>query len=269
METLSKNKWKLFFGIQILILLVGTFADFQLSQMVYSDDNAFGIIFEILGELPLSMMATAAALYKGLSYFEKKKVSSILHFVLSGLFAMMSAFQIPHYLKTTSLLISGIVFVLMLGSMLFVVSKFERNDETLIKYASLVIFVAFMNVFVINVIKQFWGRERYRHMVAENNFDGFSKWFIPQGIASGDEFKSFPSGHSANASIVMLIALFPFKKTEKVNKVFVCVAIYTMLVQFSRIIQGAHFLSDVTMGVIIGLLMIVLGNKLFTKFKLD
>lgn len=100
-------------------------------------------------------------------------------------------------------------------------------------------------------------------MVLNNDFSGFSQCFIPQGIAAVENFKSFPSGHSANASIVMLIALFPFKKTSTSQKVFIGVAAYTVLVQFSRIMQGAHFLSDVTMGVIIGLLMIVLANKIF------
>ncbi len=120
-----------------------------------------------------------------------------------------------------------------------------------------------MNIFVINVIKHLRGRKYYRHMVLNNDFSSFSQCFIPQGIAAGENFKSFPSGHSINASIVMSIAFFPFKKTSTSQKVFIGVAAYTVLVQFSRIMQGAHFLSDVTMGVIIGLLMIVLANKIF------
>lgn len=122
-----------------------------------------------------------------------------------------------------------------------------------------------MNIITINVIKQFWGRERYRHMVLNNDYSGFSKWYIPQSIASGDEFKSFPSGHSANASIIMLLALYPYIN-EKKTKVFILAASFKTMVQFSRIMQGAHFLSDVTMGVIIGLSVIFAGSKLF-KFK--
>lgn len=88
-------------------------------------------------------------------------------------------------------------------------------------------------------------------MVLNNDFSGFSQCFIPQGIAAGEDFKSFPSGHSINASIVMSIAFFPFKKTSTSQKVFIGVAAYTVLVQFSRIMQGFHFLSDVTMELLL------------------
>lgn len=262
MKKINKN-WLIFFGVQLTILLVGTLVDLNLSHAVYRENSSFGFILELFGELPLTILATTAALYKGISYFNEKKVSAIVHFVVAGLFSLMSAFQIPHYLNITSLTLSIIVFVIMLTTLTFVAMKFPKNDKRFIKYASLIIFVAFMDILVINVIKQFWGRERYRHMVANNNYDGFSAWFIPQGMAAGEEFKSFPSGHSANASIIMLLALFPFKDKSLNGKVFIGVAFYTTLVQLSRIMQGAHFLSDVTMGVLIGLIIILVGVKIF------
>ena len=255
--------WIIFFLIQALILLTGTFVDLNLSHMVFSKNSPFGFFLELFGELPLSILATSAALYKVQSYWSEKKVSAVIHAIVAGLFSLMSAFQIPHYLKMTSIPLSALIFVIMIVGLSFIVKKFPKNDEKLLKFASIIIFVAFMNILVINVIKQVWGRERYRHMVEINDFSGFSPWYLPQGIAAGEEWKSFPSGHSANASIVMLLALYPFKDLKTTQKVFVGVAAYTTLVQVSRIMQGAHFLSDVTMGVIIGLLMIVIANKIF------
>lgn len=267
MKNIKKN-WISFLGFQIVVLLIATFVDLSLSHKVFSTSNAFGFILELFGEIPLTIMGTAAALYKGLSYAQRdgKKISMVTHFLLAGLFSLMSGFQIPHYLNAESFTVPVIVITsAMLLIVGFLVNKLPKNNDKLIRFASLVIFVAFMNIIVINVIKQFWGRERYRHMVANNNYDGFSKWFIPQGMAAGEEFKSFPSGHSANASIIMLLALYPFKDIEMQNKVFPFVAFYTTLVQFSRIIQGAHFLSDVTTGVILGLIIIYVGTKLFLK----
>lgn len=112
-----------------------------------------------------------------------------------------------------------------------------------------------------NLMKLGWGRERYRHMAAAGTFAGFSPWYLPQGLASGNEFMSFPSGHSANAAIMMWITLLPTFLPKLQNKEIVLkIAAFISIgpVMLSRIIMGAHFLSDVTAGMTVSLVVFYL-----------
>lgn len=86
-------------------------------------------------------------------------------------------------------------------------------------------------------------------------------WMIPQGLTTNNEFMSFPSGHSANAAIIMWITLLPsfvpaLAKRETVLKLFA--VLWIGCVMISRVMMGAHFLSDVTMGMTLSLLLFYL-----------
>ena len=75
------------------------------------------------------------------------------------------------------------------------------------------------------------------------------------GIGAG-EFRSFPSGHSI-LSISMVFILpsmswfFPKLKEKKIL-LGVIGLLFSMIVMFTRLILGAHYLSDVSAGAIIG-----------------
>ena len=73
---------------------------------------------------------------------------------------------------------------------------------------------------------------------------------IYTGIAS-DEFKSFPTDHTGNAACAILLCLLPLICTKlkgKERPLFWSGVILTLLVAYSRMILGAHFLTDVTIG---------------------
>lgn len=102
---------------------------------------------------------------------------------------------------------------------------------------------------VINVLKYFWGRPRFRSM--DDPLKQFTAWYLPQALAAGNEFMSFPSGHSANAAVVVWVVLLPGfvpALQGKERYLGLCAGAWLVCVMYSRIIMGAHFLSDVTMG---------------------
>ena len=107
-------------------------------------------------------------------------------------------------------------------------------------------------------------------MISIGSFEGFSKWFIPQGIAKSDEFMSFPSGHSANAALVIWFSLLPeyfaSLKRKKIG-VWILILLWMIIVPMSRIVVGAHFASDVTVGVAISVTVFMCLKKFIWRDK--
>ena len=124
----------------------------------------------------------------------------------------------------------------------------------------------------VAVLKIIWGRQRFFTM--DDPLTQFTAWFVPQGRASGDAYKSFPSGHSCAAALLICLSLFPtylpgaarFKKA-----VIVVLALYIPCVMVSRIVIGRHFISDVAVGAAIPIaiffLFRFLAEKYFYLFK--
>lgn len=111
----------------------------------------------------------------------------------------------------------------------------------------------------INLIKDPWARPRYRAIVVTDGLP-FQNWW-QAGTALRDqftamdvpkeEFKSFPSGHTSEAALMVLLGLLPaaIPKMKKWEPLLVGSGLaLPILVAISRIIMGAHFLSDVTVG---------------------
>lgn len=74
-------------------------------------------------------------------------------------------------------------------------------------------------------------------------------------------FASFPSGHTTSIfALVTMLALFTPNQRAKVAYLFAGV-----LVGYSRIYLGQHFLNDVLMGSCIGMIMAVLVHWLFVE----
>lgn len=85
---------------------------------------------------------------------------------------------------------------------------------------------------------------------------------------AAEEFKSFPSGHTANASTLMLLALLPALRPgpqKRQTALFAAGFLWACVVGFSRIVAGAHFLSDVTMGLALGLLVLTAASRLLCR----
>lgn len=135
--------------------------------------------------------------------------------------------------------------------------------------------VALANILIM-IIKNPVGRMRFRainstlgaQMIADGKVSGYTKWFVSNGqpdkeilnkflVKYGvkDPFKSFPSGHTCSAGtvyvLIMIPTLFNFKEQGKKGATLACwivPIVYTALVAISRIMVGAHYMSDVTFG---------------------
>lgn len=143
---------------------------------------------------------------------------------------------------------------------------------------------------LIMIVKEPVGRMRFRAInseVGQRLIDaglvkGYTPWYIANGQpdegiinsfvesypGASDAFKSFPSGHTCAAgmsyALIMLpdVVDFKHKKAGKVACWATPVAI-TMLVAISRIVVGAHYMSDVTFGGTFAFVSFIIMREIF------
>lgn len=102
------------------------------------------------------------------------------------------------------------------------------------------------NVFSMPRPKQFFTPGQYAHFI-----DGITRV----------GYSSFPSGHTTSIfALVTMLAMF--EKNKQWNAFYVLPAV---AVGYSRIYLGEHFLGDVLVGSLVGVLLAVVVNWLFTR----
>lgn len=163
------------------------------------------------------------------------------------------------------------VFAAALAGFLLLLGTEGCQTKTILRFILVLAFISIGMMIVINVIKIPWGRPRMRLLLATGNESYFQPWWklggslkaklIAEGVAS-DEFRSFPSGHTGCAACAMLAILLPTVCKRLRGKERLCLiigAVWTAVVAFSRLMMGAHFLTDVTAATAITLGIAWLG----------
>lgn len=154
------------------------------------------------------------------------------------------------------LLVTGFIFA----------RKFE--DKQLIKRLITILILLGISYALLQVFKSAFSRPRYR-LVAEG-FEGavYIPWYIrfPHaaelidkfGIDKG-EFRSFPSGHSILSMSVIVIlqtlSWYSAKLKDKRMLMGVIGFVFALIIMCTRMILGAHYLSDVSFGALISSVM--------------
>ena len=162
-------------------------------------------------------------------------------------------------------------FLFVYGLLFYPLYPLSVGGSAMADFVLTLVMVAIGTMVLINVIKVPWGRVRMRLIVQTGNESYFTPWWqagtalkdrlVAEGI-SKDEFRSFPSGHTACASCAKLLALLPTLSREKRKKTGALLAggcLWALVVAFTRIWMGAHFLTDVTMAWLITLGMTALS----------
>ncbi len=89
--------------------------------------------------------------------------------------------------------------------------------------------------------------------------------FPPQPVCAGGEAAttSFPSGHSAAVAAYATIA----RSSERLP--FVVVAALAVLIAFSRVYLGTHYLSDTLFGIALGIAAAIAARRLLERIDVD
>ena len=137
-----------------------------------------------------------------------------------------------------------------------IVEKLPKKTLTQMLLPALVTAAALLAIFLgIELIKLVWGRVRLREIAAANDITLFTSWFVPNWFSGS---KSFPSGHAANITSMLLILIWLKPTTSEKKRNIICAAILTVtvFVAFSRICAGAHYLTDTLFGFIISFIIV-------------
>lgn len=288
-------------GIYLLIaiglagVIIGSFLDLKIANFLFSPNNLFGYSLGFAGMLPAYLplswiggFAFAVTLKKDYKIIYKIVLICMAAgmvgaaTVLQGLeFVSIDGLNIPNkwYL---GIVISALLMIGIAALGYYFGNKCERNE---IISVIIVFAVMYLVIWVgaSRLLKIIFHRPRFRALMIGvdglNTETGYRNWWetfseyesFVSGTLPSDEFRSFPSGHAgAGVIFTMFLTYLPlFTSKEKEKSVLFWIGFcWCILVSFSRITLGAHFFSDVSMGILInsiGFLAadFVLDKKLF------
>ena len=272
----------------LALWIAGSFCDLSVSQALLVEKHPAGLFLAAFGVIPgygigafmCGVLAEAiknrrktltAKLFPGIAaavfflaavYFSSKDVFSI------------NGFYHPEYEKFSVLV--SLPFMFLYAWFGYRCAR-GQGSRDVTAYAFIVI-AAMLIVLVLGTvgIKSILHRPRYRIII--KGVTDFHPWWkkcadykelmTAFGVTS-EEFKSFPSGHTCAAALTMMFPVilpaFLKNRRKRMTGWFVTAFLYTLLVGFSRIVVGAHFLSDVGAGGLIGLAGIFAVNEIVTR----
>lgn len=264
----------------VVLLVVGTFADYQIAQAVYAPNNPLVIFVSTLGLFPMAYPACillGVLVQRSLTSQKAQPLrivgavvcvalavlfgALITRAVLSKLegFGGMFGYEPPQLVR---MVIGGVIGAA-LCALGFKAGK-ANNAEDLARRVILVVVVLAFTFVAVEIVKPFMSRPRPRLLFAGHEGIEFCPWYqrfpdaekymTAYGIEK-DAFKSFPSGHSLQAASVIaafygLSLVYPGLR-QKLGIVLAVEIVFALIVMGCRMILGAHFLSDVSMGALI------------------
>lgn len=267
-----KNNIIFFFAAAIAALIAAVFCDLQLDIALNNPENIFAIWFKNTGEIPSRLICPFAGTI--LFYTYKDKLQQIAGFIIAiGGSAYFGYYIGKYFFLDENRMLFSIIYGLGFGIVCLIIGKFitipSKYRDIMRAIAITGIIVMFVQIAAIEGMKYLWGRVRFRDLLAAGSYDAFTPWYKPNGINGN---KSFPSGHTAGAGMSYLMMFFPYlsKKWEKKAQIcFWLPCIYTSVVAFTRLVMGAHYLSDVTMGGIVSFIIVIAAMKIFEKKELN
>ena len=277
-------------------LAVGTFFDEPIARAVYAPDSVFAYIMTVLGQYIFfasfgtfaGALCRQAAVCKTVS--PKKRVfCCVFCGYLTVSTSTIGAAAVMHYeclgalfpgvdFSFFFLLIFGLLTMFPLFFVGYAAGKKEYDPELKNTLIRILLFITVTALF-IGLLKLFFTRPRVRVTLLGYGIEGIYPWFRAIGKTPyyeagihdfglvSNEFRSFPSGHSTMsvASIYIFPALaYAISKLKKREWLLFAVGlIYGLAVMLSRMLLGAHYLSDVSAGALIAVGM----SFAFTNIK--
>ena len=279
-------------AIVVSLLFVGTFCDLQISQALVHLDNGFSHFMAGFTVMPVSVVLgfILGTLLKMVTNKQYKKVwqNIILCVISFGLLIGGAYFLGDHFtsyhaynLKTLRPLLNIVFGLVMMipGYILGYIFYDKMEHKNIFKtYILIVATVVFLIVFVM-LIKSLFPRLRYTSVV-RLGYEYFRPWYLTDfslnkqfvadhNLIDPEEIKSFPSGHSnigmAAAFTLMFIPKFFPKLKDKEVYFFYGGFFFFLLVAFSRILIGAHYLSDTMFAGTLALLVYFISNEIYLR----
>lgn len=267
------KKEKLILLVLFLVSIVFfTQYDLIFTKLVYQPNSEFGKFFWMFGELPGTFAGVTCLAILTTSYTkddeQKRDYNRIFYGLLTFIMGFVMSIQLIKYLELEFFPYIFIGFIL---SMILIVWADQLSDtkkKHVRVYAFIGILTVILGILIPNVIKLVWARPRYR-IILEND-QLFRYWFDRVGFAMNDDWKSFPSGHSAAAATSLVYTFLPQlydKLKGKERRILVVCSLWIFIVMISRVVMGDHFVTDTLFGSGITILVFSGLKSLFLNHK--
>lgn len=278
-------------GVAVIGIIFGSFFDLSISKAIASPTNGFALtisaIFPTLG-----FMGVAAIGGGFIAFIVKGKYPTFLK-VLFGILAagclgLSIAYPAGEYFSINGFYGAApewtgyfIVVLPEVGAMVggYFLFKDFKNESMWIVFLIVAVVLAAALLGAVTGLKAIMHRPRYR-LISVNENIAFHNWWEPcrnykelmelYSIPK-ENFKSYPSGHTAEVSILFVAVTFFPLANEKMKKyqlpAFIVVCALVILVAVARVLAAAHYLSDVSWGAAIILTLTIIANEVVTRVK--
>lgn len=262
-----------------------------LIQGQYFSTSQFGLFFETMGSAPIWVLGAIAAIIFlwNAARGKNKPLSIILPIILAVLSVLLLYFfyegmlgymfekvDAENYTKVPYVIAIAVFMSAITAGLIILAFKFVKPEtaKILMKFALVIVCTAVFYL-LIDIIKSPVGRIRFRTMnaIGDSNFYNFTDWWVINGKRAvpnlpSDNCKSFPSGHTFSAGVIYSLICLPYL-LPSLNRRWIKITllagtiVYTGVVGVSRIVVGAHFMSDVLFGGTIAFLAAMLFKEIF------
>lgn len=286
-------------GILLIGLILGSIFDLKISEAIYQEPssflNMFGICMASFGLFPAYFCLACVGggfLASGIFGKDLNKIIRILSYVLAvigfaaTIYLAANDFPSVNGFADTKLWPLSYVFSTLLACG-GIISGFFICKKAAIKHIWPILCVMAV-IFTVGllpqafIIKLFIHRPRYRYAIYygacnfKNWWEMFPEYKSLIGsewggyILTKEEFKSFPSGHAGSGLILSMFLPFAanfFPKLKgKETLLFYIGVTYGAIMMLSRMLVGAHYLTDVCFGAIIMFVIYFVCNE-FAVYK--
>jgi len=274
---IKKRHFNIVIGILLVGIIVGSFLDLQIDKALYSHNNVFGLLMASFGTYPCyagfafvggGLLATTWK-RKDLPIFAKiiGYVLSAMGYVLGVVLCAKDLPSINGFNNESLRIPSYIACAILFAGVYYLAFRVCSKGDKKALWPALIVMAVIIIVGLLPVgyvVKQIIHRPRYRFFVREGVTDFYNWWEscteykshigkeINGIIMTKEEFKSFPSGHSGTGAIMMMflpyMSMFFPKLKGKETMLFYIGFGWTIVMMFSRMLVGAHFLTDTCTG---------------------
>jgi membrane-associated phospholipid phosphatase len=255
----------IFMVLTAAALTVAYFKDLQIDIALNNTSNFTANWFAATGEMPASLLLTVAGAFLTKCFQKKwqKVVFGILTVAAGGYlgdFISRRLFEENEF-STGFGIVFGIGIALVFLFAIHFIDIPKKYRKPLIAMAFIGIAVMALQAGIIELMKMFWGRVRFRNL--DGDYSQFTNWLTINGN-TGDH--SFPSGHTGGAGMSYLIMLLPYISKKLQRNLPLCFGAafcYTTAVAITRLVMGAHYLSDVAVGGLVSFILTLIGMKIY------
>lgn len=264
--------------ILAVLMIAGSVLDYAISQSLYAPSNRFGVLLAAYGATPAFLAWTASGTvlirHRPRERRARGVVILILGILLVALGTVLTCIIPLQYIPdATSAVVIGVGIGISAATIAIIWHASGGAERRVaIRVAVVLALVPAIELVLVNAIKLLWERPRMRMLDSTPHAD-FMPWWMPgyderasliaTGIV-GDDFKSFPSAHTSNAAVAMMLtATAALSRPLRPHaELLLWIGFgWAVIVGASRVVIGAHFVTDVAVGLAITFAVMLIAYR--------